>query len=1263
MKLYSKILLIALTAMMLGASESQSQIVLYGASKGFGGSGVGPSSLYKLNTATGEATLIGPIGFDNVTGMAILGNGRLVASANGDALFGDGTAIYIEIDPKTGAGKLLGIIDQNGGGQAKAIRTGIIPNEIIGPGGDCGRMPDLTYDPVNDILYGYSDQCNNVEGLWIINKLNGFGTPVGPSGFTDGGNGLAIDPNTGRLFAKPNDANGLVELDPETGAGTIISGTAGNLPSSINAMDFNPVTGQLFGSLNAGSLSYLVTIDTATGLADTLGESIAGLDAIVFGFESDIDVSPLSFDVTVPAGGQLQRTLDISNVGDGVLYYQLLIEPVQSETQAFQKSLQSKTISGKTAIQKPSKEKIVQKNLLRTGRPWGNKQQVLNKSISTGKKNTVAHRAQQVSEGSLLPIVIEDPIGDAPSYTDINFVRGGLGTGTVDIVIEFASPFDPNYTGGYMSLDIDQNPFTGVPPSFGLPGQDIGAEYEVEFFSLGQGIVDLYDTFEYTYINSYPAVITETSIAFSLPLADVGNDDGVMNISGVFGTEGPEEWFPDEGHGILNGVAWLIPDPLSGAVQVDSIGHVTLNFSAVGLNGGDFNANLLVKSNDKDSIDAVKIIPIHMTVLPPNISVIVDPIRQNVAPNDSASRTFTISNTGEGSLEWSVNIQSGEHSPDSYGYNWISSDEEGGPLFDWRDVSATGTRIDTLLNDIDDGFAGPFPIGFSFNFYGVIYDSFYVSSNGFIGFKGPDSTDGFDSYSNLLPSTNIPNNILPWFWSDLYRSSTATIFYKSDGNELVIQFNNYSECCTETPQINAEVIIYANGRITYQYLNFINGIDQSIGTVGLENADGTVGLVVQNGYTGGGEVARTLLAKAAADTFALHDSMAVAFYYQPAFVKADITSGIILPGQNQVVTLKFKSDTLALGSHFADMTIKSSDPDQPEIIIPIEMSVQTDVAGADVNISFFQDNVLTQYLNVVYVADEKLRSVPTAKVTKPNASVENLTVTTTDESKHVYNTSFKLAAAGNYTFEMTTEDTSYNASTINRTLAAVLAKAGQSAVLKSPDDKLTLTVAANAFKDDVYLTILHNSGMQVKSSMTPLSESYTVGPVAWKPGTAASVSFAYHEWPDMNPAHVAIYRIDKNGLTYVPTIINTADKTAHATIGEFGKYQVFYNESIQNGADVSIPKEFSLYPNFPNPFNPTTTIRYDLAENSKIQLTIYNILGQQIRTLVNQALPAGRYQAVWDGRNDAGSQVSSGIYIFRLKTEKFVKANKMLLIK
>ncbi|NIV98773.1 T9SS type A sorting domain-containing protein, partial [Candidatus Saccharibacteria bacterium] len=75
-----------------------------------------------------------------------------------------------------------------------------------------------------------------------------------------------------------------------------------------------------------------------------------------------------------------------------------------------------------------------------------------------------------------------------------------------------------------------------------------------------------------------------------------------------------------------------------------------------------------------------------------------------------------------------------------------------------------------------------------------------------------------------------------------------------------------------------------------------------------------------------------------------------------------------------------------------------------------------------------------------------------------------------------------------------------------------------------------------------------------------------------------------------------------------------------------------------------------------------TTISYQLPVSSEIELTIYNLLGQQIQKLVNTRQTAGSYQILWDGRDDAGREVASGIYLYQLKAGKFVSTRKMLLI-
>jgi hypothetical protein len=95
----------------------------------------------------------------------------------------------------------------------------------------------------------------------------------------------------------------------------------------------------------------------------------------------------------------------------------------------------------------------------------------------------------------------------------------------------------------------------------------------------------------------------------------------------------------------------------------------------------------------------------------------------------------------------------------------------------------------------------------------------------------------------------------------------------------------------------------------------------------------------------------------------------------------------------------------------------------------------------------------------------------------------------------------------------------------------------------------------------------------------------------------------------------------------------------------------------------NIPKEISLIGNFPNPFNPSTTIRYGLNQPKDVSLKIYNGLGQVVRTLVNERQSAGYKNVVWDGKNDLGRQVPSGIYLYRLSVNTFVQIQKMILIR
>lgn len=97
--------------------------------------------------------------------------------------------------------------------------------------------------------------------------------------------------------------------------------------------------------------------------------------------------------------------------------------------------------------------------------------------------------------------------------------------------------------------------------------------------------------------------------------------------------------------------------------------------------------------------------------------------------------------------------------------------------------------------------------------------------------------------------------------------------------------------------------------------------------------------------------------------------------------------------------------------------------------------------------------------------------------------------------------------------------------------------------------------------------------------------------------------------------------------------------------------------------EVEVPASFSLRQNYPNPFNSETVIEYFLPKQSSVKIIIYNILGQRVKTLLDQKETAGYKRVIWDGKNEKGRLASSGIYFYRMETEKFAQTRKMLFLK
>jgi hypothetical protein len=131
-------------------------------------------------------------------------------------------------------------------------------------------------------------------------------------------------------------------------------------------------------------------------------------------------------------------------------------------------------------------------------------------------------------------------------------------------------------------------------------------------------------------------------------------------------------------------------------------------------------------------------------------------------------------------------------------------------------------------------------------------------------------------------------------------------------------------------------------------------------------------------------------------------------------------------------------------------------------------------------------------------------------------------------------------------------------------------------------------------------------------------------------------------------------------LQGIPTVVTGSEPT-------YGKFRIapVYPDDIvvspsgvENLPGVDVPRDFALFQNFPNPFNPTTQIEFSIPVSSHAVLTVFNMLGQKVETLFEDELPIGRYRVPWDSRG-----LSSGIYIYKLQAGTFVRSRKMIVLR
>jgi len=223
----------------------------------------------------------------------------------------------------------------------------------------------------------------------------------------------------------------------------------------------------------------------------------------------------------------------------------------------------------------------------------------------------------------------------------------------------------------------------------------------------------------------------------------------------------------------------------------------------------------------------------------------------------------------------------------------------------------------------------------------------------------------------------------------------------------------------------------------------------------------------------------------------------------------------------------------------------------------------------------------------------------------------------------------------------------------------------------------------------------NHGAMSISDSSVFWTDSYPEPPIAFTtiaPGDSAidlstTVDFIWNSTTDPDPLdkvhYTLIYATNWDDSSTYNRINVNEDTTALVTLNDRTKYfwlvEAVDEDSLITQSNKGKPKllsvglsviteglmptEFALHQNYPNPFNPVTTINYELPEQSQVLINIYDILGREIRKLVNTTQDAGYKSVIWDGTDEFGRSVGTGIYLYQINTSDFSQTRKMLLLR
>lgn len=306
-----------------------------------------------------------------------------------------------------------------------------------------------------------------------------------------------------------------------------------------------------------------------------------------------------------------------------------------------------------------------------------------------------------------------------------------------------------------------------------------------------------------------------------------------------------------------------------------------------------------------------------------------------------------------------------------------------------------------------------------------------------------------------------------------------------------------------------------------------------------------------------------------------------------------------------------------------------------------------DTTAPGFTVGILRNSVLTDFLDLYFVPSEILSEAPTAMI--DTTSLELSLVTSTEATLYV--SDYAIPSSGTFTISVTGSDLAGNDTTVTREFVAQLISSSEGGLLIAAGGALQATFTPQALERDEYIIARKlEDGMRYELQPHGMILSRKIRLV---------ISYNTAQLEGIDPSSLGMYRWEEGEWRYVESWVDVSRRQVEAAVSKLGIYRLL--SSDDNPAAPSF--SYGLEQNYPNPFNGTTRIRYTLARQTDMELLILNTRGQRVRTLVDRVEAAGSHVVSWDGDNDSGQPVASGIYLVMLRADGRIFTRKALLLR